>query len=157
MDYKLLLIFIGLNIVNVIIQTVKSIATVKCGKATAAAVNALAYGLYTVVTVYMMCSLPLMWKAGIVALCNLVGVFIVKWIEEKARKEKLWKIEVTIPTKYINVVDKDLANIPHSYIMISSKHTLFNFYCETQKESQQVKELVKRYDAKYFVAESKIL
>ena len=55
MDTKLLLVFIGLNIANVIIQTVKSIATVKCGKGVAAIVNAVAYGLYTVVTVYLMC------------------------------------------------------------------------------------------------------
>ena len=32
MDIRLLTTFIGLNIANVIIQTVKSIATVKCGK-----------------------------------------------------------------------------------------------------------------------------
>ncbi len=36
MDTQLLIIFIVLNILNVIIQTVKSIATVKCGKAVAA-------------------------------------------------------------------------------------------------------------------------
>ena len=45
MDYQLLIIFIVLNIVNVIIQTVKSIATIKCGKTAAAFVNAVAYGL----------------------------------------------------------------------------------------------------------------
>ena len=47
MDTKLLIIFIVLNIFNVIIQTVKSIATVKCGKGAAALINAVAYGLYT--------------------------------------------------------------------------------------------------------------
>ena len=43
MDTKLLIIFIVLNVVNVIIQTVKSIATIKCGKTMAALVNAIAY------------------------------------------------------------------------------------------------------------------
>ena len=51
MDMNLLLVFIGLNIVNVIIQTIKSIATIKCGKGVASLVNAVAFGLYTVVTV----------------------------------------------------------------------------------------------------------
>ena len=96
MDTKLLLVFIGLNIANVIIQTVKSIATVKCGKGVAAIVNAVAYGLYTVVTVYLMCELSLGLKALIVAVCNLVGVYVVKFFEEKARKDKLWKVEATI-------------------------------------------------------------
>ena len=45
MNTELLITFIILNIVNVIIQTVKSIATIKCGKGCAAAVNAIAYGL----------------------------------------------------------------------------------------------------------------
>ena len=44
---KLLILFIVMNILNVIIQTIKSIATIKCGKTVAALVNALAYGLYT--------------------------------------------------------------------------------------------------------------
>ena len=59
MNTELLIIFIVLNIVNVIIQTVKSLATVKCGKTVAAIVNAVAYGLYTVVVVYTVCDLPL--------------------------------------------------------------------------------------------------
>ena len=93
----LLLTFIILNILNVIIQTVKSIATVKCGKTAAAIINAVAYGLYTVVTVYMMCELELWLKALIVAVANLIGVYVVKLLEEKARKDKVWKVETTIP------------------------------------------------------------
>lgn len=152
---QLLTLFIVLNIVNVIIQTIKSIVTVKCGKTVASVVNALAYGLYTVVTVYTMCDLPLMTKALVVAVCNLIGVYVVKFFEEKARKEKLWKIEMTIPTQYTTAVDFDLAEIPHNYIKLSDKHTLFNFYCATQKETIKVKEIVNQYGAKYFISETK--
>ena len=157
MDTKLLLVFIGLNIANVIIQTVKSIATVKCGKCVAALVNAIAYGLYTVVTVYMMCNLPLGWKAAIVALCNLIGVYVVKWAEEKARKDKLWKVEATVPAKYQGAVHFDLKDIPHNYIEGVGNYTLFNFYCATQAESAKVRDIINQYDAKYFVSESKTL
>lgn len=154
MNYELIAVFVALNIVNVIIQTVKSICTIKCGKLVAALVSAVAFGLYTVVTVYMMCDLPLMMKAGIVAACNLVGVFAVKWGEEKARKDKLWKVEATIPTRYAEAVDFDLESVPHSYIVLSDKHTLFNFYCATQADSKKVKDIVSQYDAKFFVSES---
>ena len=131
MDTKLLLVFIGLNIANVIIQTVKSIATVKCGKGVAAIVNAVAYGLYTVVTVYLMCELSLGLKALIVALCNLIGVYVVKWAEEKARKDKLWKVEATIPNQGIFAEKDDClielknANIPMNYIDIN-KYIIFS-------------------------------
>jgi uncharacterized protein YebE (UPF0316 family) len=156
---KLLIIFIVLNIANVIIQTVKSIATIKCGKAVAALVNAIAYGLYTVVTVYMMCELNLGLKALIVALCNLVGVFVVKLIEEKTRKDKLWKVEATVyePYKESLIADLEKAKIPFNYIEGVGKYVLFNIYCETQKESGAVKGLLDFNKAKYFVTESKIL
>ena len=153
---ELLIIFIVLNIANVIIQTVKSIATVKCGKVTAAIVNAVAYGLYTIVTVYMMCELDLFLKAGIVAVCNLVGVFVVKLIEEKARKDKLWKVEATVRHAYKEEILQKLPFIPYSYIEIG-KHDILNFYCTTQKESRAVKEVLTFYEAKYFVSESKTL
>lgn len=155
---ELLIIFIVLNIVNVILQTVKSLATVKCGKVAAAIVNAVAYGLYTIVLVYTMCDLPLMWKASIVALCNFIGVYVVKLIEEKARKDKLWKVEMTLPPEHAEKVHTmlQLVGIPHNYINIE-KYVLFNCYCATQAESARVKTIANDFEAKYFVSESKTL
>lgn len=154
---NLLLTFIILNILNVIIQTVKSIATVKCKKFTAAVINAVAYGLYTVVTVYMMCELSLGVKALIVALCNLVGVFVVKLVEEKSRKDKLWKVEATVmgTCAYFDLRNRGIScnYFPTSKDM----EYIINCYCPTQKESEIVKEILKKYDAKYFVSESKTL
>ena len=96
---SLLILFIILNAVNVVIQTVKSLCTINGGKLMAAVANAVAYGLYTVVVIYMVCELPMWEKVVIIGGCNFVMVFIVKAIEEKLRKDKLWKIEVTIPSK----------------------------------------------------------
>ena len=155
---ELLITFIVLNIVNVILQTVKSIATVKCGKGMAAIINAIAFGLYTIVTVYTMCDLPLMLKAGIVAVCNLVGVWVVKWLEEKARKDKLWKVEVTIPAEQAEQMVEDCKYYGFTYNYVDiEKYFLFNFYCPTQQDSLNVKKLLQSYDAKYFVSESKTL
>lgn len=162
MDIQLLLTFIVLNILNVVIQTIKNIATVKCGKGVAASVNAVAYGLYTIVTVYMLCELPLFWKAGIVALCNLIGVYAVKWGEEKSRKDKLWKVEATIhnygtdPDWDDCIIALKDANIPFNYIDIQ-KYILINCYCATQAESAKVKQILDQHNAKYFVSESKTL
>jgi uncharacterized protein YebE (UPF0316 family) len=152
---NLLVLFIVLNILNVIIQTVKSICTVKCGKGVAALVNAVAYGLYTIVTIYMLCDLDLYLKAGIVALCNLVGVYVVKLIEEKARKDKLWKIEATFDKEYLDTIHNSVG-ISHSYIDIGSK-VIFNFYAENQRQSAIIKDIVQKYNGKYFVTESKAL
>ena len=156
MNIELLITFIILSVVNVILQTIKSIATMKCGKTLAAIVNAIAFGLYTIVLVYTNCDLPLYLKAIIVALCNLVGVWIVKYFEEKARKDKLWKIEVTVRNEVAEELHSRMAEVSHHYVPVGKK-TKFEFYCDTKEESAKVKEMVKDYGAKYFVAESKIL
>lgn len=161
MSIKLLVIFIVLNALNVIIQTVKSICTVKCGKISAALVNALAYGLYTVVLVYMVCDLSTWLKAVIVGGCNLIGVYIVKLLEEKMQKEKLWKVELTFKNKdNAKLFSKSLAdlNIPHNYTRDETQTViLFNVYCYTRQDSKLVKDLANKYNAKYFVTETKTL
>lgn len=155
MDTKLLITFIILNIFNVIIQTARSLATIKGGKLMAAAVNAIAYGLYTVVVVYTVCDLPLWLKVVIVALCNLIGVFVVKLFEEKSRKDKLWKIEATFDKEYLEEIHR-LVGISHSYIDIGD-HVIFNFYSENQRQSELVADIVRKYHGKYFASESKTL
>lgn len=156
---KLLLLFIIMNILNVIIQTVKSIATIKCGKSVAAIVNAVAYGLYTYIVVLTMCDLPLLAKCLIVAAANFIGVFVVKYCEEKARKDKLWKVEATVLRGYKQELNStlDQLSISHNYVDNVGKYTLFNIYCETQKESALAKSVLDKYKAKYFVSESKTL
>ena len=160
---EMLIIFTVLTILNVLIQTAKSIATIKCGKTVASLVNAVAYGLYTYVIFFTSCEgIDLHAKALITAFANLIGVYVVKLCEEKARKDKLWKVEATIPYQGISAENDDClielknANIPMNYIDIQ-KYVLINCYCATQAESRIVKEILDKYQAKYFVSESKTL
>lgn len=154
---KLFIIFVILNVANVIIQTVKSIATIKCGKLAAALVNAVAYGLYTVVVVYTVCELPLWVKVLVVAVANLIGVYVVKLCEEKSRKDKLWKVEATV--KDTAVYDE----LTENNISCNCFHTnrngeyIINCYCPTQVDSTVVKTILDKHKAKYFVSETKAL
>lgn len=158
MNNTLLWVFIGLNVANVIIQTIKSIATIKCKPLSAAVINAVAYGLYTVVLVYMVCDLPLWAKVIVVGGANLVGVYLVKIFEEKGRKDKLWAIRFTVKDNEREEVINNLKEkeISHYYHIVGN-HTVFETFCNSQKETLKVKEIVNQYGAKYFVAESKIL
>ena len=156
---ELLILFVVMNVLNVIIQTVKSICTIKCGKAVAAIVNAVAYGLYTYIVVLTMCDLPLLAKCLIVAGCNFVGVYVVKFIEEKARKDKVWKVECSVPTERAEVFRNwvKARNLPFNYIENIGKYTIFNIYCYTQEDSAKAKVLMEHFTLKYFVSESKTL
>lgn len=155
-----LAVFIVLNIMNVVIQTVKSIATVKCGAFPAALTNAGAYALYTIVVIYMNADgLGIIWKAVIIGLANLLGVYVVKKIEAKSRKDRLWKVEATITSDHIIPLYNELrsANISFNYIDGIGKWTIVNCFCPTQAESAKVKAILDKVNAKYFVSESKIL
>ena len=157
MDTKLLITFIALNVVNVIIQTVKSIATIKCGKTMAALVNAIAYGLYTVVVVYTVCDLPLWLKVVVVGVANLIGVYVVKWGEEKARKDKVWLVKTTIPTENAEQAKHFLeqANISFTYYDLQ-KYFVFDTFCDTQEETSKVLQICRTCGGKAFATENKL-
>jgi general stress protein 26 len=95
----------------------------------------------------------------ITASANFVCVWLIKLIEEKSRKDKLWKVEATVLRSWTKKLHADLVEneIPHNYLENVGKYTLFNLYCATQKESAKAKEILDKYEAKYFVGESKAL
>ena len=156
---EVLLIFIGLSIFNVMLSTVKSILTVKGGKLMAAITSGAYYGFYNIMIIFTVMDFPMWQKVAITFGCNVIGVYIVKLIEEKMQQDKLWKIEFTVPTISHETVDRKLKSlgISTSYLIINEKHTLFNCYCATQEESRKVQAVVKEYCAKWFVSESKNL
>lgn len=155
---NLIIIFTALTIVNVVFSTIKSIVTIKGSPLSASLVSALYYGYYNIVLIYTVADFPLWQKVVATFGCNLVGVFVVKYAEEKANKDKLWKIEATIKPDHQQDIEKYCKenSIPFNYVDIE-KYILFNFYCATQLESTKVKKLCDAYGAKYFVAESKNL
>lgn len=156
---ELLLLFIVLNIANVMLQTFKTICTVNGGKWAAAIMNAVAFGFYTIVIVYMMCDLPLLTKALVVGGCNLIGVYIVKYIEERNLKDKLWKIEFTVKDCcFKDIIDYlNVNNVPYNYTQMPQHYIAFYAFCNTREESEHVKKIIDKYGAKYFVSESKSL
>ena len=158
MNIELLIIFIILSIINVIFSTVRSIVTIKGNKVTASFISGGYFAFYNIMLLYTVADFPMWQKCIITFVCNVIGVFIVKFIEEKSRKDKLWKVEATIPraeaSRLINYLEN--SELSYNYVDIN-KYYLFNFYCPTQKESASVKELLDNFHAKYFVSESKTL
>lgn len=152
----MLITFVILNVLNVIIQTAKSIVTIKCGKGVAALVNAIAYGLYTVVLVYMNCDIPLWEKVIVVGSANLIGVYIVKFFEEKSKKDKLWKIEFSLKKGYFDSAVKELNINDISYNFSTfGEYITITAFANTQEETKIISNVVKKNNAKYFITETK--
>lgn len=156
---KFLLVFLFLSIINVIFSTIRSITTIKSGKVIASLVSGGYYAFYNVMLIYTVADFPMWEKCLITFICNLIGVWFVKWVEEKMRKDKLWKVEVTVPNEQVESLLADCLymNIEHYSYWDAYKYKVFNFYCATQKESAGIRELLKNYNVKYFVTESKVL
>ena len=156
---EFLAIFIVLSVINVIFSTVRSIVTIKGGKFVASIVSGGYFAFYNVMLIYTVMDFPMWQKCLITFVCNVVGVFIVKFVEELLQKDKLWKIEATIVRSYQADVCEMLnkAQVPYNYIEGIGKYTIFNVFCATQNQSIAVKEILKAYNAKYFVSESKTL
>lgn len=151
--------FIILSIINVVFATIRSITTISGNKWVASFVSGGYFAFYNIMMLYTVADFPMWQKCIITFICNVIGVYLVKWGEEKARKDKLWKVEATVNTmeeaQEIIAFLKD-AKIPCNYIDIN-RYVLINCYCATQKQSVAVKDVLNTYNAKYFVSESKTL
>ena len=156
---KLIIIFIALSIINVVFSTIRSLVTINGGKTIASLLSGGSFAFYNVMLLYTVIDFPMWQKCLITFVCNVVGVWIVKLIEEKARKDRLWKIEATVYEPYTESLRKALkdADLPSNYIPNIGKYTVFNVFCETQADSAKAKAILDYHKAKYFVSESKTL
>ena len=154
-----LITFIVLSIINVIFSTVRSITTIKGSTLVASLVSGGYFAFYNIMLIYTVANFPMWQKCVITFFCNVFGVAIVKLIEAKMQKDKLWKVEATInKTNQSDVCEMlNKAKVPYNYIEGVGKYTIFNVFCATQNQSIAVKEILKAYNAKYFVSESKTL
>lgn len=153
---KMLVVFIVATIVNVVLSTIRSICTIKCGKWVSALTNAICYGFYPlIVMLTAKDSVSIVANMIITALANFVCVWVIKYVEEKAKKDKLWKVEVAVPKEYGNALHFDLRTLPHNFVEVGS-WIMFNCYCENQKETQMVVDIAKQYNGKISAYESRL-
>ena len=151
-----IILFIIATVINVTLSTIRAIATIKCGKMVSAIMNALCYGFYPlIVMLTAKDTVSIVANMIITAVVNFVCVWIIKLVEEKARKDKMWKVEVAVPI--VKTVEfHHLLNIPHNYLQVG-EWSMFNCYCDTQADTKLVVDLAKKYNGKISAYESKPL
>ena len=159
-DIGLLVLFVGLTIINVILNTARTIITVKGGTFMSALVSAIAFSFYTLFVIFTVCDLPMLLKVLVTGITNFIGVYIVKFFETWFRKDRLWMVDVVIYEKNLTFVKEYLneRGIQFSEMPISNSSShVFHIYSNTQDESRNIRELLKSFNAKYVVVESKHL
>ena len=155
-----IIFFALITLANVIIQTVKSLFTIKGGKLSAATVNAIAFGFYTYIIFFTADDSISLWqKALITAICNFIGVFFVKFIEERLQKDRLWIFNCTAKVESADVIKitelLKSMDISLTYNQLKNDLYTLSIYSYTQSESEMIKSVLKNYKIKYCVIETK--
>ena len=155
---QFLLLYLVLQVVYVILNTVTNIAKIKCSKLIASLTSAVCYGFYVIVVVATASNQPIWVKMLLTAITNVVGVYVGMWVMEKLRKDKLWKIEITIRDaieayQFENTLrEKDIS---FNSVICENNDIILNVYSKSQKESEIIKKaLAEATTAKYIIHQS---
>ena len=149
---KVVIIFIVCSLVNVILSTLKTLIMVNAGRGSAIIINAVCYGFYTLV-VKQLTSVDYVTAVTVTILANIVGVWISYKIMDLFKKDKVWRITVTLKGK--NELAECIAQLEKYNIGFTpiEKTNSVDIYSYNQKESAIVKNILENYNHKYFIQE----
>lgn len=148
-------LFFGLQVINVILNSVKTLIMAKTDNAhMSAGINALTFGFYTLV-VNQIAHLDLWVTVPVTVVTNVIGVYLSYWLFRKLKKDSLWKIEIYCPQQYdheIIIAECQNAKIPFA----ETSPNFLTVYCYTQAHSRAVKDALKltaEHGTKYNITE----
>ena len=149
---KVVIIFCVCSLINVILSTLKTLIMVNAGRNSAIIINAVCYGFYTLV-VKQLTSVDYVTAVLVTIGANIVGVWISYKIMDLFKKDKLWRITVTLKTvDEFSECIQQLAKYNIGYTPIQNTNSI-DIYSYNQKESAIIKNILGNYDYKYFIQE----
>lgn len=147
-----IVVFVICSLVNVILSTLKTLIMVNAGRNSAIIINAVCYGFYTLV-VKQLTSVDYVTAVLVTIGANIVGVWISYKIMDLFKKDKLWRITVTLKNdKEFNACQDKLSRYDIGFVKIEGTNSL-DIYSYNQKESAIIKNILSNYDYKYFIQE----
>lgn len=161
-----IVVFIICQLINVALNTAKTIIMHKEEKISSSIINAITYGFYAIIVVMTASALPLWITIVITAVTNLIGVYGSMWLLDKFKKDSLWEIVANI-----KLTEQELREfetylqyhkVPYNLIKLYGVGGLrinnytAHIYSENQFISRKVKELLDKYNAKYIVHEERV-
>lgn len=154
------LIFIIVQLINVISGTIKYIVTIKSKPLFAGIINALSYTLSAWI-VKLITEQDLWIVLAVTFITNAVGVPLGKIIVDVLRKDSLWIYHVTLKcsleeAKELKNYFKYCEGIKSTYIEVAKDEMYdMRFFSRSKNESRKILDVIKAYDNKYFITESR--
>ena len=139
----------------------KTVLTVKASKNIATLINCINYTINTVI-IKQITECDTIVAAIVTFFTNLIGVYFALWVLDLFKKDKVWRITVTI--KDINVLyktvdileEKDIAYAySNIYYSKMKKGGRLEIFAKTKDESKEVKGILDNIHCKYDVLEVK--
>ena len=156
-------LFFVCQLINVALNTLKTIIMHKEEKISSSLINALTYGFYAIIVVMTASNLPLWITIIITIVTNLIGVYTSMLILEKIQKDRLWEIVATVGDENnkmspdLLAIDLKEENIAFNRTPTSKEYEyVFHIYSYSKKESIAIKKMLWEVSAKYIVHEEKI-
>ena len=157
-----IILFFVCQLINVALNTAKTIIMHKEEKISSSLINAITFGFYAIIVVMTASALPLWITIVITVITNLIGVYLSMWILEKCKKDSLWEITATVLNENndIDYIIEKLEKEKISFNMVwtfNQEEVIFHIYSKNQKESQIIKNLLDSMTyAKYIVHEERV-
>ena len=151
------LIFFLLNIVNVMLSTVKTVYTVKASKIMATLINAIYYGYYTII-IKQIGTLDIEMIVVVTILANLIGVYFSLWLLDRFKKDKVWKISIIccwLDSKAIaqELIENDIGYNNYDVYTKYGTSVGMDIFSKSQKDSKIIKNIISDYAVKYNITE----
>ena len=151
-------LFSVISLANVIFSTIKSLVTIKGGKTAASIVNALYFSYYNIVIIYTVSDFNLFIKCLVTFFANLVGVYIVKFFEEKFEKDSYWIFDATImeAETTLKEIEEKFAQekIKNIFSEVTDDLYLGKIFSNNKKESTIIKNVLSQYNVKFHIVEA---
>lgn len=149
---KTIVIFFVLQLVNVILNTLKTLIMAKTeSKHASAVINAVTFGFYTAV-VQQVATVDLYITIPVTVVTNIIGVYISYWLMNKCKKSSLWRIEIFVKkSNHMNEIMTALDENGVENVIVNDR--LLNVYGYCEKDSVITKKLIEKYNCKYNVIE----
>lgn len=155
-----ILIFAAMQVLNVILSTIKSLVMIKGNRWGSIIANTLYYAFYSLV-IKQISGIDNVWLILIItALANFFGTWLGYALLDKIKKDSLWIIEVVIKKEFIKDCKHDLNEAGLEYLGLQStwaERESIKIYCYTKNDTSKAKPIIKKYNGKYNIQESKIV
>jgi hypothetical protein len=158
-----IVVFTVCQLINVALNTAKTIIMHKEEKISSAIINAITFGFYAIIVVMTASALPLWLTIVITFITNLIGVYGSMWLLDRFKKDKLWEITATVQNTEMDNYKHFLNSIfTIEQISFNCMETnrkgeyVYHIYSKSQKQSEIIKNTLNTTNARYIVHEERV-